>query len=58
MNVVKDPYYGLSYNFSRSLQDKFYQDNSMDKKTRQRKIIPLSHKKQVEMIEKLQVSLI
>jgi hypothetical protein len=56
MNVVKDPYYGLSDNFSRHLQDKFYQDNSMEKKTRQGKIIPLSQKKQVEMIEQLQVS--
>lgn len=55
---MKDPCYGLSDNFSRSLQYKFYQDNSMEKKTRQGKIIPLSHKKQVEMIEKLQVSFI
>lgn len=58
MNVVKDPYYGLNDNFSRYLQDKLYQDNSMEKKTRQAKIIPKSQKKQVEIIEQLQVSFI
>lgn len=58
MNVAKDPYYGLSDNFSRYLQDKLYRDNSMEKKTRQGKMIPLSQKKQIETIEKLQVSFI